>query len=410
MKAALKANLQMLLMAVAVALLHLGIGFLPSQPILWPTNTVFAGANLYVLYCARFVFQRGAPVRVGLFALGYFILFVLVLVILDRQELFILLVIIYASVFHVPYLLGYFAIFVFCFVILQPYGFESFFPLALLYLFLHRARKAHGSMFLLGCLALGLTFLILTLFPLLHLTTLDSPRTLGVVMEREDVRRAIGVSISSSTVATFVIALWGVPLAFALARLNIKGKAIVEAFIDMPILVPQSVVGIALLTLLGPGSPLGRAFDEHLGLKIDNSFLGLVIAQIFVSCPFLIKTSLTAFEAVPRHLESAARILGASPRGAFFRVSLPLASRGILIGMILSWSRAISEFGSIILFASSPLTAPILVHTEFAKAGLAESRPIAVLLLLICLWIFVMLHFGQTLLPRAFQRPSEDRL
>ncbi len=110
---------------------------------------------------------------------------------------------------------------------------------------------------------------------------------------------------------------------------------------------------------------------------------------------------------MPPYLENAARTLGASPSTTFWRISLPLASRGILVGMILSWARSISEFGSIILFASSPLTAPILVHTEFAKAGVSESRPIAVLLLVICLWIFVLLQLGQTLLPRAFRRASQ---
>jgi len=78
--------------------------------------------------------------------------------------------------------------------------------------------------------------------------------------------------------------------------------------------------------------------------------------------------------------------------------------------MTLAWARAISEFGSIILFASSPLTAPILVHTEFAKAGVSESRPIAVLLLIVCLWIFVVLQFSQTLLPAGLRRAREERL
>jgi len=161
---------------------------------------------------------------------------------------------------------------------------------------------------------------------------------------------------------------------------------------------------------LGPGSPLGQLLAESLDLQIAGRFAGVVLAQIFVSSPFLIKTAMTAFEGVPQHLESAARTLGATPRATFFRIALPLASRGVVVGMILAWARAISEFGSIILFASTPLTAPILVHTEFAKAGITESRPIAVLLLVICLWIFVMLQFGQSLLPAALRRPRQERL
>jgi len=400
---------------VAVAgllLVHLVVGLLPNGPISLPTNVVLGAANLYVLYCAGFALRSGSSVRVGLFALGYFLLFILVLVLLDRQSLFILLVVVYASVFHVPYLLGYFAIFVLSFVVLQPYGFESFLPLTLVYAALWQAGKRARSVspFLLGCFAVGLVALVLVLFPLVHLSIQDSPRTLGYVLEREEVQRAIWASVGSSTVATLVVAVWGVPLAYSLARLQFRGKAVVETFIDVPILVPQSVVGVALLTLLGPGSPVGQMLADRFGLQIAGRFAGVVLAQVFVSCPFLIKTAMTAFEGVPLHLESAARTLGASPRTTFLRVTLPLASRGVLVGMILAWARSISEFGSIILFASSPITAPILVHTEFVKTGITESRPIAVLLLLICLWIFVMLQFGQSLMPAALRRPREERL
>jgi molybdate/tungstate transport system permease protein len=400
------------LAVLALLLLHGVVGFLPGQPISLPTNVVLAAANLYVLYCARFVLRSGSSARVGLFATGYFILFTLVLVILDRQSLFILLIVVYASVYNIPYLLGYFAIFVLSFVVLQPYGFESFVPLSLIFAVLWQARKARrgASPFVLLCLGAGLLCLVLVLFPLLHLSVQDSPRTLGYVLERPDVQRAIWTSVATSTVATLVVTLWGVPLAYALARLRFAGKSVVETFVDVPILVPQSVVGVALLTLLGPGSPLGRALSEGLGLQVAGRFAGVVLAQVFVSCPFLIKTAMTAFEGVPPHLESAARTLGASPARTFWSISLPLASRGILVGGILAWARSISEFGSIILFASSPITAPILVHTEFAKAGISESRPIAVLLLVVCLWIFVLLQFGQTLLPSALRRPREERL
>jgi molybdate/tungstate transport system permease protein len=396
--------LRSLLAVIALAVVHLVIGLLPDTAVETETNVVMFAANLYVLYCARFAARGDATLRLGLFALGYFVLFSLVLVILDRGSLFILLIVVYASVFHVPLLLGYFALFVLSFVVLQPYGVEVFIPLAVLYTLLWQARKSRLSPFMLLCLSGGLLALVLVLFPLLHLVLLDSPRTLGRVIVRPDVQRAIWTSVATSSVATAIVALWGVPLAYALARLSFRGKSVVETFVDLPILVPQSVVGVALLTLLGPGSPLGRVLDEALGFQIAGRFVGVVLAQVFVSSPFLIKTAMTAFEGVPEHLERAARTLGASSSQAFWRVSLPLAGRGVLVGMILAWARSISEFGSIILFASSPQTAPILVHTEFAKAGISESRPIAVLLLLICLWIFVLLQFGQRMLPAAFRR------
>jgi len=117
---------------------------------------------------------------------------------------------------------------------------------------------------------------------------------------------------------------------------------------------------------------------------------------------------MTAFEGVPLEIERASRSLGASPAETFARISLPLASRGLFVGAALSWARAVSEFGCIVLFASSPVTAPVLVHTEFLRAGATESRPIAILLLIICLWIFVILQFGQTLMPFAVARTRRE--
>ena len=115
------------------------------------------------------------------------------------------------------------------------------------------------------------------------------------------------------------------------------------------------------------------------------------------------------FARSPFALLAASLLLSATPAATFVRISLPLASRGILVGATLAWARAVSEFGCIVLFASSPVTAPVLVHTEFLRAGTSESRPIAVLLLVICLWVFVMLQFGQTLMPFALRRPRGER-
>ncbi|MCC6747288.1 MAG: ABC transporter permease [Deltaproteobacteria bacterium] len=404
-----RTTLRALAVALALGLAHLGLGALLGGVLSPTTNAVFYAANLYVLYAAQLVARRGSPGRVGLFALGYFVLFALVMVLLERQALFILLAVFYASVFSVPYLLGFFALFVLSFVVLQPYGTEVFIPAALGYALLVRAHRAGASRFLLGCFAAGLGFLLLVLFPLVHLAIQDSPRTFGQLLDRSDVRSALLVSLSSATVATFVVALFGIPLAYALARLPFRGRRLVETLVDLPILVPQSVVGIALLSLLGPGSPAGAFLEDRLGLAVAGRFSGLVLAQVFVSCPFLIKTACTAFHGVPTELESAARTLGASPAVTFRRVTLPLASRGLLTGAALSWARAVSEFGAIVLFASSPLTAPVLVHTEFMKAGVSESRPIATLLLLVCLWVFVLLQFGQAVLPLALRRDPVSR-
>jgi molybdate/tungstate transport system permease protein len=390
------------LAALVLAVVHVVLALLPVPPFTPALNLVFYATNLYVLYCAAQVLKARSGAWLALFLLGYAALFLLTVALMGKKPLFILLVVAYASVFGRPVLLGFFGLFVLCFVILQPYGFETFVPLALVYAVVWRARRS-ASRFALLCLGAGLVGMFAVLFPLVHLALQDSAQTLWRVFQRPDVRGAIGTSLLSSTVATVVCALFGVPLAYALARLEFAGKRWVESLVDLPILVPQSVAGVALIVLLGPGSALGQGLAA-LGLGVSGTFAGLVLAQVFVASPFLVKTAMTAFEGVPLELEQASRSLGHGAAATFARVAVPLAGRGILVGAALAWARAVSEFGCVVLFAASPVSGPMLVHTEFLRAGLTESRPIAVLLLVICLWIFVMLQFGQTLVPFALRR------
>ncbi|MFH1811929.1 MAG: ABC transporter permease [Pseudomonadota bacterium] len=395
----------LLVVAAVLALAHLGLLLLPGpgfDP--WTLLALYA-AHVYASHAALQTLARRSGRSLALFAAGYAILFVLVLVLLERTSLFILLLVVYASVFGSTAVLGVFGLFVLSFVLLQPYAFETFIPLALAYVLLWRARR-RGQGLAWGFLAAGLLALLLLLFPLIHLVMQDSPQTLWRSLARDDVQAALWTSVLSAGLSALLLALWGIPLAYALARLEFQGKRAIELLIDLPILVPQSVVGIALLVLLGPGAPLGRVLDER-GLGVTGSFAGIVLAQCFVAAPFLIKTALTAFEGVPPRLELAARSLGASPLRTFLLISLPLASRGLWLGLALAFARAISEFGAVVLFASSPLSAPVLVHTEFLRAGISESRPVASLLLLTCLWIFIALQFGQGLLPFAWQRRGE---
>jgi molybdate/tungstate transport system permease protein len=399
--------LQALAAIALLAVMHVGIGLLPAPPFQVGMNLALFFTNLFVFYAAATVLRRRSASTVLLFVAGYTALFLLVLVMLGKPPLFILLIVIYAGFFGAPALLGFFALFVLCFVVLQPFAFETFLPLSLIYAVFWLTR-GKASRFARLCLCGGLLALAAVLFPLIHLAMEDSLQTLWRTFARGDVASAIWLSLVTSTLATAALAVWSVPLAYALARIDFPGKRWALAMIDVPILVPQSVAGVALIVLLGPGSVLGSVL-ERAGLPISGSLLGIVIAQIFVAAPFLIKTAMTAFEAVPVQLEFASRSLGASPAATFVRIALPLASRGVLVGSTLAWARAVSEFGCIVLFASSPVTAPILVHTEFLRAGASESRPIAILLLVICLWIFVMLQFGQTLLPFAWQRPKEER-
>lgn len=392
--------------ALVLVAAHAALALIPAPPFTPSMNLVLLTTNLYVAYCAGTILQRKPARLVAVFLAGYALLYLLAMVALGKKPLFILLVVVYTSLFANPLLVGFFAVFVACFVVFQPYAFETFVPLVLIYALLVKLRRK-ASKFVLACLGLGLAALVAVLFPVLHLAFQDSVQTLAVTLARDDVQSALGLSLLTSTIATLAVALWGVPLAYALARVDFPGKRWVESAIDLPILVPQSVAGVALMVLFGPGSPLGRGL-ESLGIQVSGSLLGLVVAQVFVASPFVVKTAMTSFEAVPLQLEHASRSLGASPAGTFWNIALPLASRGLVVGAALGWARAVSEFGVIVLFAPSPVTAPMLVHTEFLRAGAAESRPIAVLLLATCVWFFVVLRFAEQLAPfRSARRAAE---
>jgi molybdate/tungstate transport system permease protein len=394
-----------LVAVVVLALVHLGLSQVPGQPVSPAMNVVLFAANLYTLYCASVVLDGKGGWEVGLFAAGYVALYLLTMVVLDKKPLFVLLLVAYASVFGSKPLLGLWALFVVCFVVFQPYAFETFIPLAFIAVVVWRLR-GETSRFALVALGAGLLGLFSVLFPLLHMAISDSVMTLWRALGRDDVQQALAMSLTTATVSTVLVALWGVPLAWALARHDFRGKGVVESLVDLPILVPQSVAGVALVSLLGPGSPMGSVIDERLGLRISGSALGIVIAQVFVAAPFLIKTAVSGFEAVPVELELASRSLGVGAAATWWRISLPLAARSVLVGAALTWARAVSEFGTIMLFASSPTTAPVLVHTEFLRGGASDSRPLATLLLLVCLWAFLLLQLGRVMLPFSMRRPA----
>ena len=391
---------------VAIAALHVIIGLVGAVSV--ETNTALFGANVYVAYCGWLVANTGRRVALAGFAAGYLALYLLVMVLLGSESLFLLLVIVYASVYRVRLLLGLFAAFVLSHVVLQPYAVESFAILAPLLLVVHGARRRGLGTFPLACLWLGLLALGLVLLPFLHLLVAEAPQTLLLAAARDDVQRAILTSMVTAGVATLIVAAFGIPLAYALARIPLRGRSTIETLIDLPILIPQSVVGIALLSLLGHGSPLGRALEDA-GLGVVGRCSGIVLAQIVVACPFMIKAAVTAFEGVPTRLQDASLTLGAGPLATFVHVSLPLASRGILGGMVLCWGRAISEFGAIMLVAPRPVTVPVLANNEFIESGAPEARPIAAVFLLSCLFALALAQLGKRVLPSGCEPPTTPR-
>ncbi len=206
----------------------------------------------------------------------------------------------------------------------------------------------------------------------------------------KEVVGALWRSIWTAAAATGVIALFGTPLAYVLARKSFRGKAVLEAIIDVPIMIPHTVAGIAVLMAFSPKAPAGALLVKA-GLSPVNSHLGIILACMFVSIPFFVDAAKDAFSGVSPRIEKAARTLGASFPHVFFRISLPMAKKGLISGLIMSWAR-VSEFGAIVIIAYHPMVAPTLIYDRFATFGLKYSTPVAVQLILVCLDMFVLLR------------------
>ncbi|RKY10195.1 MAG: molybdenum ABC transporter permease [Planctomycetota bacterium] len=243
---------------------------------------------------------------------------------------------------------------------------------------------------------LGSCVILFVVAPLVGIVLATPASDLKAASVDREVLESIRLTLAAALFATVTSALVGVPFAYLLARKDFWGRSIVLAVIDLPIIIPHSAAGIALLTVIGRQSLIGRLF----GRPLTGTTAGIAVAMAFVSIPFLINAAREAFGSVDTKLEKAARTLGAAPWRVFFTISLPLARRGILSGLVLMWARGISEFGAVVIVAYHPMTTPVMIFQRFNDYGLGAATSVAVLLILICVAIFIML--------RVFLRPKAE--
>ncbi len=236
--------------------------------------------------------------------------------------------------------------------------------------------------------AMVLAFIFL---PLLHMAAEPSASDMWEALADRDVRNAILLSIYSSGLAALIALVFGTPLAYLLARREFRGKKLLESAVDLPIMIPHPVIGIAILSIAGAGHPLGDLL-QLIGVKVMGTLTGLVSVLVFVGLPFYINAARNGFQAVPERLENVSRSLGSSLAGAFFRITLPLAWRSLLSGVIMCLARAISEFGAVVIVAYHPMTAPVMIYERFTAYGLKYSQPVAVWLITVSLILFVLLR------------------
>lgn len=243
------------------------------------------------------------------------------------------------------------------------------------------------------------TVVLFILFPLIEMIAQRTLKDLAETIKDRDVLRSIWLSIYASGIAAIISFLIGTPFAYLLARKQFLGKKLVESIIDLPIMIPHPVIGIAILGLAGRDHWLGQAM-QGIGIQIMGTVTGIVTVLTFVGLPFYVNTVKTGFESIPVRLENVSRSLGASLTGTFLRVTFPLAWRSMVVGIILCCARAISEFGAVVIVAYHPMIAPVMIYERFTAYGLAYSQPVAVWLILVCLVLFLLL--------RIFSLPREQ--
>lgn len=207
----------------------------------------------------------------------------------------------------------------------------------------------------------------------------------------KEVQQSIWLTLWVSFAATFIFSVGAIPFSWMLARKKFPAKNFVQGIIDLPIVLPHTAAGIALLGFISRDGLLGK-IASAVGINLVNHPSGIALAMAFVSLPFLINASRDGFAAVPERLEKAALSLGASHTKVFFTISLPLAWRSIITGFVMMFARGMSEFGAVVIIAYHPMIAPVLIYDRFSSYGLNYARPASVFFILIALLFLISLR------------------
>ena len=267
------------------------------------------------------------------------------------------------------------------------------------------SRHGLGEGSLVAVAGLFALFLGLPVLTLVGRALLDG--SLGGAIVSPAVLDALWLSLLTTAVSLTITVVLGLPLAFVLARRSFRGKGLLEAVVDLPIVLPPSVAGLALLLVFGRRGLLATPIDL-LGVSVPFTTVAVILAQTFVAAPFFIRSARTGLAGVDRDLEDAARVDGASERQLFRAITVPLAGAGLAAGLVMSWARSLGEFGATIMFAGNVAgrtqTLPLVVYAEFQGGDLDASIAAAAILVAAAFSVLVavrVFHWGRVLDTRG---------
>ncbi|MGA2513897.1 MAG: ABC transporter permease [Candidatus Limnocylindrales bacterium] len=262
-------------------------------------------------------------------------------------------------------------------------------------------RSGWGNRGVFALAGLAALFLGLPVAVLVARSIVDG--SLANALTAQVVLEALDLSLATTAVSLVVTVVFGLPLAYVMARRHFRGSWLVEALVDLPLVLPPSVAGLALLLVLGRRGFLGGPLDA-LGIEIPFTTFAVILAQTFVSAPFFVRSARTGIASVEHDLEDAARVDGASEIDVFRHITIPLAASPLAAGLVMCWARALGEFGATIMFAGNiegrTQTLPLLVYGEFEGGDLDASIAAAAILVLAAFGVLVavrLLHWGRAL-------------
>jgi molybdate transport system permease protein len=219
-----------------------------------------------------------------------------------------------------------------------------------------------------------LTYLLFIALPILAVFLRLDPNQVGEQLQDPQIISAIELSLFTSAIATIISILLTVPTAYFMVTRKFPGKSFIDTLIDLPIVLPPAVAGVALLLAFAPKGILGPIFDS-IGVVIPGSTAAVILAQIFVSSPFILRSAKVGFENINQDLVNSARLLSDSRLRVFFTVTLPLSGSIILSGIMMTWARAMGEFGATIMFAGNipgvTQTMPLAIYVLMSSDPLA---------------------------------------
>ncbi len=272
-------------------------------------------------------------------------------------------------------------------------------------------QKYFGDMsrdwaFFLWLTVLGGSYVLLIALLVLADVAYTTPATVYQMFGRPEIRYATSLTIISCTISA-VLSLWvAIPLGYSLARYRFPGRSLVDAIVDVPIVLPPLVLGLSLLILfhlpLG-GHKLDDVIARWTGVSVTYAVPAVILAQFAVACSFAVRTMRVTFEQIDPRAEQVARTLGCSRGQAFFRVALPQAHRGAIAAFTVAWARSLGEFGPILVFAGATrMKTEVLSTTVFLElsiGNLESAVAVSLVMVAIALCVLVLLRWLRLEVP-----------